>query len=118
MAMFAINAHADRILYSENYESGSVPSTWTVNGNAQKTYATIVGDSEGKYLSFVNTDNGRSAHCLWGEGIFDPAKDGLTEYNVSIDFQIQAFGNQLNNKQCNGTIAIFSSEACEWRKEW
>ena len=110
MAMFAINAHADRILYSENYESGSVPSTWTVNGGT----GTIAGDTEGKYFSFaLGQNNGRSANDLWGAAIYDEVKEGLTEYSVSIDFQIQAFGNQLNNKQCNGTIAIFSSDACE-----
>ena len=110
MAMFAINAHADRILYSENYESGSVPSTWTINGGT----GTIAGDNEGKYFSFaLGSNNGRSANDLWGAAIYDEVKEGLTEYTVSIDFQIQAFGNQLNNKQCNGTIAIFSSDACE-----
>ena len=108
LLMFATSVKADRILFSENYEAGSVPATWTVNGNAQKTYATIAGDSEGKYLSFTNTDNGRSAHCFWGEGIFDPVKEGLTEYTVSLDFQIQAFGNN----QVNGEIAIFSGEGC------
>ena len=108
LLMFATSVKADRILFSENYEAGSVPATWTVNGNAQKTYATIAGDTEGKYLSFTNTDNGRSAHCFWGEGIFDPVKEGLTEYTVSLDFQIQAFGNN----QVNGEIAIFSGEGC------
>ncbi len=108
LLMFATSVKADRILFQENYEAGSVPATWTVNGKAEKTYATIAGDTEGKYLSFTNTDNGRSAHCFWGEGIFDPVKEGLTEYTVSLDFQIQAFGNN----QVNGEIAIFSGEGC------
>lgn len=108
LALFAINANADRILYSENYEAGGVPATWTINGNASKTYATIVGDQEGKYLSFYNSDNGRSAHCLWGESIFDAVKEGLAEYTVSVDFSFQAFGNN----QFNGEFAIFSGENC------
>jgi hypothetical protein len=108
LALFTTTAHADRILYSENYETGGIPTTWTVNGNASKTYATIAGDTEGKYLSFTNTDNGRSAHCFWGESIFDEVKQGLSEYSVSVDFQIQAFGNN----QVNGEFAIFSGEGC------
>lgn len=105
LAMFAINANADRILYSENYEAGGVPATWTINGGT----GTIVGDNEGKYFSFaLGNSNGRSAHCLWGESIFDAAKEGLTEYAVSVDFQFQAFGNN----QFNGEVAIFSGEKC------
>ena len=99
------NAYADRILYQENYETGAVPSTWTVNGGT----GSIAGDSEGKYFSFaLGQVNGRSAHCFWGENIFDPVRIGLTEYTVSIDFQIQAFGNN----QYNGEIAVFSGEKC------
>jgi len=106
LALFAINAHADRILYTENYEAGSVPSTWTVNGGT----GSIAGDSEGKYFSFaLGQNNGRSAHCLWGESIFDAVKEGLTEYSVSVDFQFQAFGTN----QYNGEFAIFSGEKCE-----
>jgi len=98
------NAYADRILYQENYETGA-PSTWTVNGGT----GSIAGDSEGKYFSFaLGQNNGRSAHCFWGENIFDPVRIGLTEYTVSIDFQIQAFGNN----QYNGEIAVFSGEKC------
>ena len=99
------NAYADRILYQENYETGAVPSTWTVNGGT----GSIAGDSEGKYFSFaLGQNNGRSAHCFWGENIFDPVRIGLTEYTVSIDFQIQAFGTN----QYNGEIAVFSGEKC------
>ena len=108
LALFAVNANAERILYSENYEAGGVPATWTINGNASKTYAAIAGDEEGKYLSFYNSDNGRSAHCLWGESIFDAVKEGLAEYTVSVDFSFQAFGNN----QFNGEFAIFSGENC------
>jgi len=110
LALFATTAKADRILFSENYETGGVPATWTVNGNAAKgAGASILGDQEGKYIYITGgSDNGRSANCFWGEGIFDPVKEGLTEYTVSIDFQIQAFGNN----QVNGEIAIFSGEGC------
>jgi len=105
LALFATTAKADRILFSENYEAGGVPATWTINGGT----GSIAGDTEGKYFSFaLGQINGRSAHCFWGEGIFDPVKEGLTEYTVSIDFQIQAFGNN----QVNGEIAIFSGEGC------
>ena len=112
LAMFAVNANADRILYSENYEAGGVPATWTKNGTT--TTLTIAGDSEGKYISFNNVnDNGRSAHCLWGEAIFDSAKEGLTEYSVSIDVQFEKFSNAANTKsQYNGEFAIFSGEGC------
>ena len=107
LALFVTTAKADRILFSENYEAGGVPATWTRNGSA--TTLTIVGDTEGKYISFyLPQENGRSAHCLWGESIFDPVKEGLTEYSVSIDFQFQAFGSN----QFNGEIAVFSGETC------
>ena len=105
LALFTTTAHADRILYSENYEAGGVPTTWTVNGGT----GSIQGDTEGKYFSFeLGQNNGRSAHCLWGESIFDEVKQSLSEYSVSVDFQIQAFGNN----QVNGEFAIFSGEGC------
>ena len=105
LAMFAVNANADRILYSENYEAGGVPATWTINGGT----GSVAGDEEGKYFSFaLGNSNGRSAHCLWGESVYDAAKEGLTEYTVSFEFQMQAFGNN----QYNGEIALFSGEKC------
>ena len=104
--MFATSVKADRILFSENYEAGGVPETWTINGGT----GSIAGDTEGKYMSFaLGQNNGRSAHCLWGESIYDVVKEGLTEYSVTFDFQIQAFGNN----QYNGEIAVFSGEKCE-----
>ena len=88
LALFAINANAIRVLYSENYEAGGVPATWTINGGT----GSIAGDTEGKYFSFaLGQNNGRSAHCLWGESIYDAVKEGLTEYTVSVDFSFQAF---------------------------
>lgn len=112
MAMFAINANADRFLYTENYEAGAVPSTWSLP--SKQGTLTIVGDEEGKYLSWaLGQNNSRSAQNVWGTGIFDVVADGLTEYNVSIDFQFQAFGNQQNTSQWNGEIAVFSGDACE-----
>lgn len=109
LTLFAINANADRILFSENYEAGGVPATWTINGGT----GTIAGDTEGKYFSFaLGNNNGRSAHCLWGESIFAPVKEGLTEYTVAVDFQFQAFGNQHTKGQDNGEFAIFSGETC------
>ncbi len=110
LAMFAINAHADRILYSENYEVGGVPTTWTSNANPDKGgNLVIAGDTEGHYISFlIGSDNGRSAHCLWGESIFDDVKSGMTEYSVHVEFQFQAFGNN----QYNGEFAIFSDATC------
>ena len=105
MAMFATTAQADRILFTENYEVGGVPATWTINGGT----GSIAGDSEGKYFSFaLGSSNGRSANCFWGESIFDPVKEGLTEYSVYVEFQFQAFGNN----QYNGEFAIFSGEGC------
>jgi hypothetical protein len=104
--MFATSVKADRILYQENYEVGSLPSTWTINGGT----GSIAGDTEGKYMSFaLGQNNGRSAHCLWGAGIYDEVMQTMTEYKVSIDFQIQAFGTN----QYNGEIAVFSGDACE-----
>ncbi len=103
LALFTTTAHADRILYSENYEAGGVPTTWKVNGGT----GSIQGDQEGKYLSFaLGQNNGRSAHCLWGENVYDEVKSDLAEYSVSIDFQFQAFGNN----QFNGEFAVFSGE--------
>ena len=111
MAMFAINANADRILYQENYESGGIPSTWTYAAdNGKNNGASIAGDAEGHYISvFGGSQNGRSAVCLWGESVYDAVKEGLTEYSVSFDFQIQAFGNN----QYNGEIAVFSGGKSE-----
>ena len=106
LLMFATSVKADRILYQENYEVGGVPGTWTFDGGA----GSIAGDTEGKYMSFaLGQSNGRSAHCLWGAGIYDEVMQTMTEYTVSIDFQIQAFGNN----QYNGEIAVFSGDACE-----
>ena len=106
LLMFATSVKADRILYQENYEVGGVPSTWTFDGGA----GSIAGDTEGKYMSFaLGQSNGRSANCLWGAGIYDEVMQTMTEYTVSIDFQIQAFGNN----QYNGEIAVFSGDACE-----
>ena len=106
LLMFATSVKADRILYQENYEVGSLPSTWTINGGT----GSIAGDTEGKYMSFaLGQNNGRSAHCLWGAGIYDEVMQTMTEYKVSIDFQIPAFGNN----QYNGEIAVFSGDACE-----
>ena len=106
LLMFATSVKADRILYQENYEVGGLPSTWTINGGT----GSIAGDTEGKYMSFaLGQNNGRSAHCLWGAGIYDEVMQTMTEYTVSIDFQIQAFGNN----QYNGEIAVFSGDACE-----
>lgn len=106
LLMFATSVKADRILFSENYEAGGVPATWTINGGT----GSIAGDSEGKYMSFaLGGNNGRSAHCLWGESVYDVVKEGLTEYSVTFDFQIQAFGTN----QYNGEIAVFSGEKCE-----
>ena len=106
LLMFATSVKADRILFSENYEVGNLPTTWTINGGT----GSIAGDTEGKYMSFaLGQSNGRSAHCLWGAGIYDEVMQTMTEYTVSIDFQIQAFGNN----QYNGEIAVFSGDACE-----
>ena len=106
LLMFATSVKADRILYQENYEVGSLPSTWTISGGT----GSIAGDTEGKYMSFaLGQNNGRSAHCLWGAGIYDEVMQTMTEYKVSIDFQIQAFGTN----QYNGEIAVFSGDACE-----
>lgn len=106
LLMFATSVKADRILYQENYEVGGVPGTWTFDGGA----GSIAGDAEGKYMSFaLGQSNGRSANCLWGAGVYDEVMQTMTEYTVSIDFQIQAFGNN----QYNGEIAVFSGEACE-----
>ena len=106
LLMFATSVMADRILYRENYEIGGLPTTWTINGGT----GSIAGDNEGKYMSFaLGQNNGRSAHCLWGAGIYDEVMQTMTEYKVSIDFQIPAFGNN----QYNGEIAVFSGDACE-----
>jgi hypothetical protein len=99
-------ANGSSIIFRENYEIGGIPHTWTRSGGT----LSIVGDAAGKYLSFaLGQNNGRSASCLWGEGIYENFKEGLAEYTVNIDFQIQAFGNN----QYNGEIAVFSGDACE-----
>ena len=91
LLMFATSVKADRILFSENYEVGNLPATWTISGGT----GSIAGDTEGKYMSFaLGQNNGRSANCFWGAGIYDEVMQTMTEYTVSIDFQIQAFGKQ------------------------
>lgn len=110
LALFATTAKADKFLYTENYENGTVPTAWTVNGGT----GTISGDSEGKFFSFaLGQDNARSAHSLWGTSVFESVLEGLTEYNVSVDFMFGAFGNQATTAQWNGEISLFTGDACE-----
>jgi len=105
LALFTTTAHADRILYSENYEAGGVPTTWT-NQKSRGTLE-IVPDGEGHYLSWaLGQNNGTGVTSFWGESIFDSVKEGLTEYSVKVDFQFGSFGNN----QFNGEIAIYSGE--------
>ena len=106
MAMFATTAQADRVLFTETFESGELSDMWTLS--AARGTLSIISDAEGKYLTWaLGQNNGTSAAAFWGESIFDAAKEGLEEYSVSVDFQIQAGDNQFN-----GEFAIYSGEGC------
>ena len=105
LALFAINANAIRVLYSENYEAGGVPSTWTFNGDVNKVKLGIVSTAASSILQWTGgSDNGRSAHDFWGTSIFE----GVTEKSYSLSFEIR-FDAQGNN-QYNGEVAIFADE--------
>lgn len=105
MAMFATNANAIRVLYSENYEAGGVPATWTINGGTGSVASTKASNI---FQFALGQNNGRSAHDFWGLGVFD----GITETSYSLSFEIR-FDAQGNN-QYNGEVAIFADEdACQ-----
>jgi hypothetical protein len=103
LAMFAINANAERILYQETYEVGGVPSTWT-NDGCVLGIATPEGQSTLLQISNGNQRGGRTAHDFWGKSIFD----GVTESEYSLSFEVR-FDN-LSANQYNGEIAVYSDE--------
>jgi len=101
LAMFAINANAIRVLYSENFEAGGVPATWTINGGTGTIAST---DASNIFQFALGQNNGRSAHDFWGPSIFE----GITETSYSLSFEIR-FDAQGTN-QWNGEVAIFADE--------
>ena len=101
LALFAIDANAIRVLYSENYEAGGVPATWTINGGTGSIVST---DASNLFQFALGQNNGRSAHNFWGLSIFE----GVTEKSYSLSFEIR-FDAQGNN-QYNGEVAIFADE--------
>ena len=107
LALFAINANAIRVLYSENYEAGGVPSTWTFNGDVNKVKLGIVSTAASSILQWTGgSDNGRSAHDFWGPSIFEGTE---TEYTLSFELRFDALGNNQNN----GEVAVFAdAEKC------
>lgn len=107
LALFAINANAIRILYSENYEAGGVPSTWTFNGDVNKVKLGIVSTEASSILQWTGgNDNGRSAHDFWGTSIFEGTE---TEYTLTFELRFDALGNN----QFNGEVAVFAdAEKC------
>ena len=52
LALFAIDANAIRVLYSENYEAGGVPATWTINGGTGSIAST---DASNIFRLLLNT---------------------------------------------------------------
>lgn len=107
LALFAINANAIRVLYSENYEAGGVPSTWTFNGDVNKVKLGIVSTEASSILQWTGgSDNGRSAHDFWGTSIFEGTE---TEYTISFELRFDALGSNQNN----GEVAVFAdTEKC------
>ncbi len=100
LALFAINANAVRILYSENYEAGGVPATWTINGG---TGAIASTEASNIFQFSLGTNNGRSAHDFWGPSIFEGTE---AEYTLSFELRFDALGDN----QFNGEVAVFADE--------
>ena len=101
LALFAINANAIRVLYSENYEAGGVPTTWTINGG---TGAIASTDASNIFQFSLGANNGRSAHDFWGKSVFE----GLTETEYSLSFELRF--DALGDNQFNGEVAVFADE--------
>ena len=103
LALFAINANAIRVLYSENYEAGGVPGSWTINGG---TGAIVSTDASSIFQFALGQNNGRSAHDFWGPSIFEGTE---TEYTLTFEIRFDALGNNQNN----GEVAVFAdTEKC------
>ena len=100
LALFAINANAIRVLYSENYEVG-VPATWTINGGTGSVAST---DASNIFQFALGQNNGRSAHDFWGTSVFDGVTE--TEYSLSFELRFDALGNNQNN----GEVAVYADE--------
>ena len=105
LAMFAINANAERVLYQEAYEVGGIPTTWTKNGDAAKVSLVITSTDASNILQWTGgSDNGRSAHDFWGTSIYE----GVTEDEYSMSFEIRF--DALGTNQYNGEVAVFADE--------
>jgi len=99
LALFAVNANAERVLYQEAYEAGGVPSTWTAAGGT----LSIASTEGSSILQFaLGNSNGRSANGFWGSAIYE----GITETEYSLSFEIRF--DALGTNQYNGEVAIFS----------
>lgn len=101
LALFAINANAERVLFQETYETGGIPTTWTVNGSAS-----IQSTDESSFLQIVNGNatGARSANNFWGTSIFT----GVTETTYSLSFELKF--NNLDTNKYDGEIAVFADE--------
>ena len=103
LALFAIDANAIRVLYSENYEAGGVPATWTINGGTGSIVST---DASNLFQYALGANNGRSAHDFWGTAIYDGTP---TEYKLTFELRFDALGDN----QFNGEVAVFADpEKC------
>ena len=103
LALFAIDANAIRVLYSENYEAGGVPATWTINGGTGSIAST---DASNIFKYALGANNGRSAHDFWGTAIYDGTP---TEYTLTFELRFDALGDN----QFNGEVAVFADpEKC------
>ena len=98
LTLFAINASAIRVLYSENYEAGGVPATWTINGG---TGAIASTEASNIFQFSLGANNGRSAHDFWGPSIFEGTE---AEYTLSFELRFDALGDN----QFNGEVAVFA----------
>ncbi len=103
LAIFALNASAERVLYQEAYEVGGVPTTWTANGKADKVKLSLASTDASTILQWTGgSDNGRSAHDFWGTSIYE----GVDAEEYSLQFEIRF--DALGNNQFNGEVAIFA----------
>lgn len=108
-AMFyTLNANADRILFTENYEDASTVADTKWTSPSLEAGLSIAGDEYGKFLRFsLGQNNGRSAQCTWGHEIYEGVN--ANNYTVSYEFSITT----ASNNQYNGNITVFTNPTCE-----
>lgn len=104
---FATTANAaTRTLYYQNFESATDAAAAGWGSASLAGNLTIASDDFGKFLRFATqANNDRSAYNFWGGDIVKGA--GVTAYNVSFQFNIEAFGNNHQTTE----LTVMSEQA-------